>query len=124
MDFGFTSEERAFAEEVRGFLRAYPPERFPEDGMDAGYGSGPHSRAFMQALGARGWISMSWPRRHGGQERPMIDKLILLEELALGGAPFGPLAGCDQVADSIMGYGGETLRRELLPRIARGDATF
>ena len=54
----------------------------------------------------------------------MIRKLILLEELAAGGAPFGPLAGCDQVADAIIGYGSETLRRDMLPRIARGDATF
>ncbi len=124
MEFGFTAEEQAFAEEVRAFLRAHPVESFPEDGMDAGYGSGPHSRAFLQALASRGWLSMCWPRQHGGQERPMIRKLILLEELAAGGAPFGPLAGCDQVADAIIGYGSETLRRELLPRIARGDATF
>src|SRR5262247_3864575 len=124
MDFGFTSEEQAFAEEVRAFLRANPPESFPETGMDAGYGSGPHSRVFLQALGARGWLSMCWPREYGGQERPMIRKLILLEELAAGGAPFGPLAGCDQVADAIIGYGSEALRRDVLPRVARGDATF
>jgi alkylation response protein AidB-like acyl-CoA dehydrogenase len=124
MNFGFTADEQAFAEEVRAFLSANPPESFPEDGMDAGYGSGPHSRAFLQALGARGWLSMCWPRQHGGQERPMMWKLILLEELGLGGAPFGPLAGSDQVADAIIGYGSPTLRRDLLPRIARGDATF
>ncbi|PWU25314.1 MAG: hypothetical protein C5B48_01920 [Candidatus Rokuibacteriota bacterium] len=124
MDFSFTTEERAFAEEVRAFLRDHPPETFPEDGMDAGYGSGPHSRAFMRALGARGFIAMSWPRQYGGQERPMIEKLILLEELALAGAPFGPLAGCDQVADAIISYGSDTLKRELLAAIARGEVTF
>jgi alkylation response protein AidB-like acyl-CoA dehydrogenase len=124
LEFGFTTEDLAFAEEVRAFLSAHPPERFPEIGMDAGYGSGPHSRAFMQALGARGWLSMCWPRQFGGQERPMIRKLILLEELAAGGAPFGPLAGCDQVADAIISHGSETLRRQVLPQIARGDATF
>ena len=124
MEFGFTTEDLSFAEEVRAFLLAHPPESFPETGMDAGYGSGPHSRAFMQALGARGWLSMCWPRQFGGQERPMIRKLILLEELAAGGAPFGPLAGCDQVADAIIGHGSETLRRQVLPQIARGDATF
>ena len=124
MEFGLSSDEQAFAEEVRAFLRTHPPESFPEDGMDAGYGSGPHSRAFMRALGARGWLSMCWPQQHGGQERSMIRKLILLEELAAAGAPFGPLAGCDQVADAIIGYGSDTLRREVLPRIARGDATF
>jgi 3-oxocholest-4-en-26-oyl-CoA dehydrogenase alpha subunit len=124
VDFAFSPDEQAFADEVRAFLRAHPPERYPEDGMDAGYGSGPHSRAFMQALGAQGWLSMCWPRAYGGRERPMTHKLILLEELALGGAPFGPLAGGDQVAEAIIGYGSETLRSEVLPRIARGEATF
>ena len=83
MNFGFTADEQAFAEEVRAFLRANPPESFPEDGMDAGYGSGAHSRAFLRALGSRGWLSMCWPARYGGQERPMMWKLILLEELGL-----------------------------------------
>jgi 3-oxocholest-4-en-26-oyl-CoA dehydrogenase alpha subunit len=124
MDFGFTVEQQEFADEVRAFLRAHPVESFPETGMDAGYGSGPHSRAFLQALGSRGWLSMCWPRQYGGEERPMIRKLILLEELATAGAPFGPLPGCDQVADAIIGYGSEALRRKVLPRIARGEATF
>jgi alkylation response protein AidB-like acyl-CoA dehydrogenase len=124
MDFGFTAEQDAFAEEVRAFLLAHPPASFPEDGMDAGYGSGAHSRAFLRALGERGWLSMSWPREWGGLGRPMIYQLILLEELAAGGAPFGPLSGCFQVAESIIRYGSEPLRREVLPRVARGDATF
>ena len=40
MDFGLSAAEQAFADEVRAFLRAHPPETFPEDGTDAGYGSG------------------------------------------------------------------------------------
>jgi alkylation response protein AidB-like acyl-CoA dehydrogenase len=124
MDFARTDDERAFAEEVRRFLREHPPERFPIDGMDAGYGSGAHSREFLQALAAQGWLSMCWPRAHGGQERPMFFKLVLMEELALAGAPFGPITGCWQTADAIIEFGTERLRREVLPKIASGDATF
>jgi alkylation response protein AidB-like acyl-CoA dehydrogenase len=124
MDFAFTADEQAFAEDVRRFIAAHPPERYPLDGVDAGYGSGAHSRAFMQALGAQGWLSMCWPRQYGGQERPMFHKLVLFEELALAGAPFGPLAGSWQTADAIIEYGTERLRRELLPAVARGEATF
>jgi len=124
MDFGLSGPEEAFADEVRAFLRAHPPERFPEDGTDAGYGSGAHSRAFTRALGERGWLSMGWPREHGGQARPMSYLLILLEELAAAGAPFGPLSGCLQVSDSIIRNGSRTLQREILPQVARGDATF
>ncbi|HSL50292.1 MAG TPA: acyl-CoA dehydrogenase family protein [Candidatus Deferrimicrobiaceae bacterium] len=124
MDFGLSGPEQAFAREVRAFLRAHPPETFPEDGTDAGYGSGAHSRAFTRALGERGWLSMGWPREHGGQARPMTYLLILLEELAAAGAPFGPLSGCLQVSDSIIRNGSEALQREILPLVARGDATF
>jgi hypothetical protein len=92
--------------------------------MDAGYGSGAHSRAFMQALGAQGWIGMCWPEAFGGRARPMFFKLVLFEELALAGAPFGPLAGAWQTADAIIEYGTERLRRDVLPAIARGEATF
>ena len=124
MNFEFSPVEQAFAEEVRGFLRAHPPETFPIDGMDAGYGSGAHSRPFLRALAAQGWLSLTWPRAFGGQERPLTYKLLLFEELAAAAAPFGPLAGCDQTAEGIIRYGSEHLRREVLPRIARGDATF
>jgi alkylation response protein AidB-like acyl-CoA dehydrogenase len=78
----------------------------------------------MQALAAQGWISMCWPRAYGGQERPMFFKLVLMEELALAGAPFGPLASSWQTADAIIDFGTDRLRREVLPEIARGEATF
>jgi len=90
MDFAFTPEEEAFAAKVRRFLAENPPESFAVDGMDAGYGSGSHSRPFLRALAERGWLALTWPKAHGGQERPMFFKLVLLEELALAGAPFGP----------------------------------
>src|ERR1700682_1503353 len=124
MDFGRSHTEQAFAGEGRAFLGAHPPDTFPEDGTDAGYGSGAHSRAFTRALGERGWLSMGWPREHGGQGRPMSYLLILLEELAAAGAPFGPLSGCLQVSDSIIRNGSETPQREILAPVARGDATF
>jgi alkylation response protein AidB-like acyl-CoA dehydrogenase len=124
MEFGFTAEEQAFRDEVRRFVAEHRADDFPLDGMDAGYGSGAHSRAFMQALGARGWIALTWPRAWGGAERPMFFKLVLFEELASAGAPFGPLAGCWQTAEAILEMGNAHLRQTLLPAIARGEATF
>jgi 3-oxocholest-4-en-26-oyl-CoA dehydrogenase alpha subunit len=124
MEFGFRPDELAFADEVREFLRTHPPARYPHDGMDAGYGSGAHSHAFLRELAAQGWLSMTWPRAFGGAERPMMHKLVLLEELGKAGAPFGPLANCWTTADAIIAYGSPYLKAEVLPRIARGEATF
>ena len=50
MEFGFTAEEQAFRAEVRRFVAEHPTARYPLYGMDAGYGSGAHSRAFMAEL--------------------------------------------------------------------------
>src|SRR5437660_7329595 len=111
MEFGFSAAEQAFAEDVRRFLRDNALDRFPVDGMDAGYGSGAHSRAFLRALADQGWMSMTWPKSFGGQERSLMHTLVLFEELAAVGAPFGPLAGCNQTAESIIQYGSESLRR-------------
>src|SRR6266851_8273954 len=124
MDFELTAEEQACAAEVRQFVREHPVSEFPVDGMDAGYGSGANSKAFIRALAARGWISMCWPAAFGGDERPMFFKLVLLEELAAAGAPFGPLPGIWQTADAIIEYGSERLRAEILPAIKRGEAAF
>ena len=124
MEFTLTAEEQAFASEVRGFLGDHPLAQFPLDGMDAGYGSGANSKAFIRALAEQGWISMCWPKAFGGTERPVFFKLVLMEELALVGAPFGPIAGIWQTADAIIDYGSERLRAEVLPVIARGAASF
>jgi len=66
MDLSFSEEEEAFRAEVRAWVAGHPPESFPRDGMDGGYGSGPHSHAFMQAAGEQGWIAMTWPEAYGG----------------------------------------------------------
>jgi alkylation response protein AidB-like acyl-CoA dehydrogenase len=124
MELGFSADEHAFADEVRAFLHRHPPTAFAVDGMDAGYGSGAVSRDFLRALAGQGWLTMTWPHRFGGRERPLMLKLILMEELALAGAPFGPLAACDQTADAIIRYGSPRLREELLPLIGRGETTF
>ena len=124
MDLNFSQAEREFREEVRAFLAANPVTEFAHDGMDGGYGSGAHSHAFMQAAGKQGWISLTWPKAYGGAERPFFFKLVLLEELALAGAPFGPLAQADQAADAFIAYGSERLKAEVLPAVARGEVLF
>jgi 3-oxocholest-4-en-26-oyl-CoA dehydrogenase alpha subunit len=124
MDFNLGEEAEAFREEVKAFVRDRPPEEFPHDGMDGGYGSGAHSKAYIEALARKGWLTMTWPKRYGGRERPFFLKLVLLEELAFAGAPFGPLVQIDQAADAFIRYGSDELKSKLLPEIARGRMLF
>ncbi|MEA3253794.1 MAG: acyl-CoA dehydrogenase family protein, partial [Chloroflexota bacterium] len=67
-------------------------------------------------------IGLTWPEEYGGQARSHIDRLILTEEMLRYGAP----AACHWFADrqiggSILKYGSEEQKRELLPKIISGE---
>jgi alkylation response protein AidB-like acyl-CoA dehydrogenase len=123
VDFKLTPTQEAFREEIRGFLRselAGEPRGVREDGWVVGF-----SRAFSEKLGRRGWLGLTWPRQYGGQARTVLDRLILTEELLRAGAPVAAhWLGDRQVGPSILRFGTEEQRREILPRITSGAVVF
>jgi alkylation response protein AidB-like acyl-CoA dehydrogenase len=125
MNFELSPEERAFEQEVEAFLR----EHASPDVMDAHPEQlsqtvdSPAKRAFMAKLAARGWLGMSWPKAYGGTERPGIYDYILTEALSRWGAP-QPGKGVGIVGKTIIRHGSERMKRELLPRIMRGEIEF
>lgn len=124
MDFAFGKEEEAFREEIRAFLKEEPPERFPVQDRDEGYGFGGWSREYLERLGEKGWIALTWPREWGGQGRSNKFLFVLWEELAYNYAPCEALFYSQAVGDGILTHGNEALKRKLLPRAARGKITF
>jgi len=123
VDFKLTPTQEAFREEIRGFLRSElvaEPRRVREDGWVVGF-----SRAFSEKLGKRGWLGLTWPRQYGGQARSVLERLILTEELLRAGAPVAAhWLGDRQVGPSILRFGTEAQRREILPRITSGAIVF
>ena len=81
MDFALTPEQHAFRQEIRAFLaQELAHETVVEDGWIAGF-----SLEFSRKLGAHGWIGLTWPKKHGGQEKTYLDRVILTEELLRAG---------------------------------------
>ena len=77
--------------------------------------------AFSLALGQRGWIGMTLPRRYGGGERSFRDRFVVTEELLRAGAPVAAHWIADrQIAPTVLRYGTERLKQEILPGICRG----
>ena len=125
MDFELSDAERAFEAELERFLQEHQsPEvmdRHPEQlsqTVDT-----PPKRAFMRALGERGWLGMSWPREYGGAERPGIYDFVLTEALSRYGAP-QPGKGVGIVGKTLIRHGSEKLKQYFLPRIIRGEIEF
>jgi acyl-CoA dehydrogenase len=121
MDFAPTASEARLREEVREFLRA---RLRPEDARDDGWIVG-FSREFSRALGERGWIGYTWPKRYGGGEGSYLERLVITEELLRAGAPVSAhWFGDRQIGPALLAYGSEEQRQEFLPRIVRGEISF
>jgi len=112
----------ALRDQVRAFIDRHAPGWSPVSKARSWMS---YDRAFSQALGAQGWIGMTWPRAYGGHERSAIERYVVLEELLAAGAPVGAHWIADrQSGPLLLRVGGEAQRRAILPRIAAGDVTF
>ncbi|MFJ2665464.1 acyl-CoA dehydrogenase family protein [Nocardia fluminea] len=116
-------------EELRAELREYfaklmTPERRAALSMTTGeYGSGNVYRDVVREMGRDGWLTLSWPKEYGGQDRTTMDQLIFVEEAAIAGAPV-PFLTLNSVAPTIMQYGTEEQKKFFLPKIASGELHF
>lgn len=82
-------------------------------------------RGFSERAAARGLIAMTWPKRYGGHERTAFERYVVCEEFLAAGAPVGSHWMADrQSGPQIMRNGSETLKNEVLPKIAAGKLTF
>lgn len=121
MDFRFSEQEEKLREEVRQFCHEEPPENFPCEIEDEGYGFGGWSRAFTRRLGEKGWLAIAWPKEYGGLGRSIMERFVAAEELAYHRAPqYGHLFG-DAVGAGIVRYGTEEQKKDFLPKMARAE---
>ena len=70
MNFDFSPEQLAFAAEVEAFLDANDDGEvfdLTRENM-AQIVDTPKRRALMRKLGDQGWLGITWPAEHGGQE--------------------------------------------------------
>ena len=77
--------------------------------------------AWLQRLGARGWLTGRWPVEHGGLGWSPQQFAVFSEELARSGAPPVPPFGVTMVGPVIYTFGTEEQKRRYLPGIIRHD---
>jgi acyl-CoA dehydrogenase len=115
------------AEALRAEVRAFLAEQaaagtYTPHSVEASQGFSPE---FSHAMGARGWIGMTWPKRYGGHERSAVERLVVTEEMLAAGAPTRAHWVADrQSGPTLLRFGTEEQRATYLPRIARGECYF
>ncbi len=109
----------AFRDEVRAWLdQNWSGER--KAAFEAKhYHEREYDPSFARDLGKTGWIGLSWPRAHGGQERTPIEQIAFIEEMERAEAP---RAGAAIQASALMLFGSAEQQARYLPEILRGEA--
>ena len=121
MDFDYSPEERAFRDEVRGWLR----DQLPDAMRDKVVRYAPLGRddllGWHRILAGQGWIAPSWPPEWGGTGWSVVQRYIFEEECGYAGAP--PLVpfGLAMCAPVLLRFGTDAQKQRFLPRIYRGD---
>lgn len=121
MDLNFTSEEQAFREEVRSFMRDHLPtdiSRRIKSGLSIK--AGDYTR-WQTILHKKGWGAVGWPRQFGGPGWGPVELHIFDEEGAAADAPRPIPFGLKMVAPVIMAFGNPAQQQRFLPRIASGE---
>ena len=80
-------------------------------------------RDVIRQIGHDGWLGIGWPEEWGGQNRSMMDQLIFTDEAAIAGVPI-PYLTLNTVGPTIMRFGTDAQKKDLLPKILKGELHF
>jgi alkylation response protein AidB-like acyl-CoA dehydrogenase len=108
---------------VRDFLEREIDAGTFEPGL--GPGLNRHSPEFSRKCGQQGFIGMTWPEEYGGHQHSFLERYVVTEELLAVGAPVWAHWVADrQSGPVLLRYACEEIRRDILPKIVRGECYF
>ncbi|UCE53038.1 MAG: acyl-CoA dehydrogenase family protein [Desulfobacterales bacterium] len=130
MEFGFSEQELVFREEVEAFLKKELPLDWPERSRHwpGGYGTielqDPELLAivkdFRRKLAQKGWLTIAWPKEHGGESHSYMEQAIFEERMSYYRAPGAGIA-IGIAGPTILRFGTEENKRKWIPRIAQAE---
>ncbi|WP_342244612.1 acyl-CoA dehydrogenase [Pseudomonas sp. OTU5201] len=116
-------------ERLRGDVRAWLGQHWNTEAREAAhrrpFAERDSDPAFIQELGKQGWLTVNWPKSHGGLGLSPLEQLAFVEEIHGSGAPVAlSQAGSWLIAPALIKFGSQYLQDQFLPLIASGEARF
>ena len=119
LSFELGPEAQAFARTARRFFAENLDEELRRHAHFAWEG---HHPGFQRKLAQAGLLFPSWPKAYGGQERSAYEMAALSEVFHEHGWTRHAIATTGMIGQTLMRFGSEPLKQEVLPRFARGEA--
>ncbi len=108
----------AFREEVRTFIEREMDPVIPLQGPFPQADTS-EKRVFLEKVGARGWLGLTWSPEYGGRGWGAEYQNVLHQELEYAGLPTASIESA-MVGPTLARHGSEELKRRFLPAIASG----
>ena len=124
MDVSYPAEVESFRAEVRAVLAEELPPGWAGIGAIAEREDAERFAAqWRQTLYRHGLLGITWPREYGGRGLSRLHQVVLMEELARAGVPYGEhtdLFGIKMLGSTLLRWGTEEQKARFLPRILSG----
>jgi alkylation response protein AidB-like acyl-CoA dehydrogenase len=125
MDFTYPPEAEAFRTEFRAWLDEHLTAEIRTGAswsMDPDADQLERQHEWNRTLADARYAAISWPEEWGGRGAGLMEQVVFAEEMHRAGAPgtLNPL-GLSNIAPAIIEHGSDAQKRELLPRMLRGD---
>ena len=126
MDLTYPPEAEAFRKEIRAWLEENLPEGWFDEGFELrGEDRTRFNEEWVKKLFEGGWICATWPEEYGGKGLSTIESVVLNEEFARANAPMrADFFGDTLVGPTILQWGTEEQKREVLPKILSGQMAW
>lgn len=118
MDFALNEEQEMLRKTSRAFLENECPKSLVREMEEEEKGYSPELWKKMAELG---WMGLVFPEEYGGEGMGILDLAVLIEELGRALVPGPFLTTVVYCGLPILAAGSEEQRRELLPKIAKGE---
>ena len=100
-----------------------PPSFAPRLDAEFEEMGGPVFREVVGRMGEDGWLGIGWPKEYGGKGFTALEQFIFWDETYRARAPL-PVISVNTIGPTIMQFGTEEQKAELLPKIIKGQVFF
>ncbi|PUB18991.1 acyl-CoA dehydrogenase family protein [Yoonia sediminilitoris] len=121
MDLNYTPEQRAFRDEVNGFLKAELPTRLSDKVRQGKSLTKQDHEEWHAIVNQRGWLASNWPVEFGGTGWDAVQRHIFEDELTRAYAPRIVPFGLAMLGPVLQKFGSREQQDYYLPRILNGD---
>lgn len=116
-----SADEAAFRKQVRTWLKENLPARLQHLPTRP---SCEDATWWHKKLHERGWIAPSWPKKYGGMEASIGERIILFDELAAAGAPEISGQAIGHLGPILQKFGSEEQKARHLPGMVDGSVLW